>query len=328
MFRAVSKLYIMGLMFLDDHSEISTTFSQGPTGFLGVATNPLPVVPNTFTSWQVGETIPIPVYIPICHTGKSTVLHRSTVESGLPNIIDSLFINLDNLQLGADFTEEMTFTGYHNISHMTMSFRVACQNGSCGRDCTGTRLNNPRILSCHTTDGDIVCTDSRYDPSVNCNGCLHNLDISTDCSTCLNPTFDPDINCTACLPGYDPSTNCTTCLDSRLNPNNSCTTCLLEKHDPRTDCTQCLPNRDLSTNCTQCSLGWDISLDCMSCLPHRDPSTNCTQCLPNHDPSTNCSTCSCLSGENCVLGELHSKNHIYSKLSLTLCCFVTPCSLQ
>ena len=53
--------------------------------------------------------------------------------SGLPNIIDSLLINLDNLQLGADFTEEMTFTGYHSISHMTMSFRVACQTGFCGR---------------------------------------------------------------------------------------------------------------------------------------------------------------------------------------------------
>ena len=125
------------------------------------------------------------------------------VDSGLPNIIDSLLINLDNLQLGADFTEEMTFTGYHNISYMTMSFRVTCQNGSCGRDCNIKRISNPRILSCNSTDGDIVCTDSRYDPSANCNGCLHNLDISTDCSTCLEPNFDPDTNCTDCLPGYD-----------------------------------------------------------------------------------------------------------------------------
>ena len=34
-------------------SEMSTTFSQGPTGFLGVAANPLPVVPNTLTSRSV-----------------------------------------------------------------------------------------------------------------------------------------------------------------------------------------------------------------------------------------------------------------------------------
>ena len=227
------------------------------------------------------------------------------MDSELPNIIDSLLINLDNLQLGADFTEEMTFTGYHNISHMTMSFRVACQNGFCGRDCTLTRFNNLRILSCQT-NGDIVCTDSRYDPSAGCNRCLHNLDLSTDCSTCLEPTFDPDTNCTACLPGYDidtdcltcltnydPSTSCTTCLDSRFDPNNNCTSCLLEGHDPLTNCTQCLPNIDLSTNCTQCSPGWDISSDCMSCLPGLNISTHCTTSL---------------SGERCRPGESRESN--------------------
>ena len=35
-------------------SEMSTTFGQGPTGFLGVAINPLPVAnPPTLTSWPV-----------------------------------------------------------------------------------------------------------------------------------------------------------------------------------------------------------------------------------------------------------------------------------
>ena len=200
------------------------------------------------------------------------------VDSGLPNIIDSLLINLDNLQLGADFTEEMTFTGYHNISHMTMSFRVTCANGSCGRDCTAIQMSNARILSCNSADGDIVCRE-RYDSSANCNGCLHNLNFSTDCSTCLEPNFDPVTNCTACLPGYDrnincttclinydPSTNCVTCLDTRFDPDNNCTSCLLEGYDPLTNCTQCLPNRDLSTNCTTCMSGY--------------------------------------TGENCVLGEL------------------------
>ena len=191
------------------------------------------------------------------------------VDSRLHNIIDSLLINLDNLQLGADFTEEMTFTGYHNISHMTMSFRVTCQNGSCGRDCIVTRTSNPRILSCNSTDGDIVC-NKRYDPSASCNGCLYNLNFSTDCSVCLKPNFDPDTSCTACLPGYDrntncsaclntnydPSANCTTCLDSLFYPDNDCTSCLLEGHDRLTNCTQCLPNRDTSTNCTTCLFGY------------------------------------------------------------------------
>ena len=186
------------------------------------------------------------------------------MDSGLPNIIDSLLINLDNLQLGADFTEEMTFNGYHNISHMTMSFRVACQTGFCGRDCTQTGLNNPRILSCHT-DGDIVCTDSRHDLSANCNKCLNT--------------------------NYDPSTNCTTCLDSRFDPNNHCTSCLLERYDPLTNCTQCLPNHDPSTNCSTCPFGFDISRDCSDCLPGRNITTNCTTCLSGY------------AGMNCTRGK-------------------------
>ena len=40
-------------------SEMSTTFSQGPTGFLGVAANPLPVEPepNTPTWWPVSIVV-------------------------------------------------------------------------------------------------------------------------------------------------------------------------------------------------------------------------------------------------------------------------------
>ena len=244
---------------------------------------------------------PIPVTVYLHATQGRVQFFIEAVESGPLDIIDSLLINLDNLQLGADFTEEMTFTGYHSISHMTMSFRVACQTGFCGRDCTMTRLNNPRILSCHT-NSDIVCTDSRYDPSTDCNRCLHNLDLSTGCSTCLEHTFDPDTNCTACLPGYDidtdcstcltnydPVTNCTTCLDSRFEPENNCTTCLLEGHDPLTNCPQCLHP---GTNCSTCLFGFDISRDCSDCLPGRNISTNCTKCLSGY------------AGMNCVPGEL------------------------
>ena len=162
------------------------------------------------------------------------------MDSGLLNIIDSLLINLDNLQLGADFTKEMTFTGYHNISQVTMSFRVACGYDSCGSDCTALSKNNPRIQSCFN-NGDIVCTNSRYDPSANCNGCFHNLNISTDCSTCLEPNFDPDTNCTQCLPNRDPSTNCSTCLFG-WNINR--------------DCSVCLSGRNISSNCTSCLTGY------------------------------------------------------------------------
>ena len=136
----------------------------------------------------------------------------------------------------------MTFTGYHNISHMTMSFKVICQNGFCGRDCTETRTSNVRILLCNSTDGDIVCTNSKYNPLVDCNECLHNLDILTDCSTCLEPSLDPDTNCTACLPGYDRNTNCSTCLHNNYDSSTNCTTCL-PSYDPVTNCTTCLDSR-------------------------------------------------------------------------------------
>ena len=46
-----------------------------------------------------------------------------------------------------------------------MSFRVACANGFCGSDCTASHLSNAQISMCNSTTGDIVCTDSRYDPS-------------------------------------------------------------------------------------------------------------------------------------------------------------------
>ncbi|XP_064403834.1 variant-specific surface protein VSP4A1-like [Halichondria panicea] len=270
-------------------SEISTTFGQGPTALLGVTPNPLPVSKTYYSMW----TRQIQFFI-------------EAVDSMLPNIIDSLLIDLDNLQLGADFTEEMTFTGYHNISHMTMSFRVECSPGFCGSDCTTTPQNNPRVATCRA-DGTLTCTDNRLDPSplVACNDCLYNLDITTGCSTCLDAKYDPDTNCQACFLNYDvktscsscvntrydPTDNCASCLDSTFNPFDECTTCLLKFYNLQKNCTQCLPNRDPSTNCTQCLPNRDPSTNCTQCLPIRDPSTYCTQCLPNRDPSTNCTQC-------------------------------------
>ena len=130
------------------------------------------------------------------------------MDSGLPFIIDSLLINLDNLQFGADFTEEMTFTGYHNISHMTMSFRVACQTGFCGTHCTITPQNNPKVSNCYS-NGSLTCTNKRFDPSSGCTQCLPNRDPSTNCSTCL-PGWDRDYDCSVCLPRRNITTNCTT----------------------------------------------------------------------------------------------------------------------
>ncbi|XP_064403235.1 multiple epidermal growth factor-like domains protein 10 isoform X2 [Halichondria panicea] len=295
-------------------SEMGTTFGQGLTALLGVTPNPLPVSKTDFTTW----------------TGWLQFFIEA-IDSGLPNIIDSLLIDLDNLQLGADFTEEMTFTGFHNISHMTMSFRVECSPGFCGPDCS-TPQNNLRVATCQA-DGTATCTDNRLDPSplVACNDCLYNLDITTGCSTCVQTNYDPATNCTACLPGYDidkscstcintnydpdtncstciigtrydPLTNCASCVDVNFNPSDGCTSCLLEFYDLQTNCTQCLPNRDPSTNCIQCLPGWDITSDCTSCLPNRDPVTNCSLCLqPDRFTDTDCSVCALPGGDPATL---------------------------
>ncbi len=196
----------------------------------------------------------------------------------------------DTLQLGADFTEEMTFTGYHNISHMTMSFRVECSPGFCGPDCTTTPQNNPRVATCQA-DGTLTCTDNRLDPSplVVCSNCLYNLDITTGCSICVQTN-------------YDPATNCVTCLDTNFNSSNGCTSCLVEFYDLQTNCTQCLPNRDPSTYCTRCLPGWDIISDCTSCLPNRDLVTNCSLCLqPDRFTDTDCSVCALPGGDPATL---------------------------
>ncbi|XP_064403302.1 uncharacterized protein LOC135348866 isoform X2 [Halichondria panicea] len=154
--------------------QVSTTFPQGPLGFLGVAANPLPVVSGTMWTGQ-------------------TQFFIEAVDSRLPNIIDSLLVNLDNLQLGADFTKEMTFTGYHDVSHMTMSFRVECSPGFCGSNCT---TNDPQMATCQT-DGTLTCYD--------------NFDLNTSCTECV-VNYDLTTNCTSCLFGRNISTRCTTCL--------------------------------------------------------------------------------------------------------------------
>ncbi len=87
----------------------------------------------------------------------------------------------------------MTFTGYHDVSHMTMSFRVECSPGFCGSNCT---TNDPQMATCQT-DGTLTCYDN-FDPNTSCTECVVNYDLTT--------------NCTSCLFGRNISTRCTTCL--------------------------------------------------------------------------------------------------------------------
>ena len=227
----------------------------------------------------------------LCAQGRIQFFIES-VETKLPNIIDSFLINLDTLQLGADFTEEMTYTGYHNISQMRMSFKVECALNYCGPDCTVSSLTNPSISNCES-NGEVICINDKLDPSLLCGGCIDNkLDFSTDCLTCMDTAYDPAINCSTCLnPEYDIGTGCSTCVNPNFNVSTDCTTCLKDGYSPTTNCSLCLTNRDLSTNCTSCLSGWDLNSDCMNCsLPRRDPDNNCITCLPGY------------TGEDCMAG--------------------------
>ncbi len=175
----------------------------------------------------------------------------------------------------------MTFTGFHNVSHMTMSFRVECSPGFCGSDCTTTPQNNPRVATCQV-DGTLTCTDNRFDPSplVACNDCLYNLDITTDCSICVQTNYDPTTNCTACRPGYDVGQSSAALCQ-----------CLTINFDPNTNCSECIGNRDLGSSCSTCLPGYDSSSDCTVCLSGRNISTRCTTCLFG------------FTGNNCEPGE-------------------------
>ncbi len=74
-------------------------------------------------------------------------LYIEPVESMLPNIIDSIPINLRNLELGSDFTKEIMFTGFHNIATMTMSFRVECAHNT--TNCTALSVDSSGEQKCN-----------------------------------------------------------------------------------------------------------------------------------------------------------------------------------
>ena len=214
-----------------------------------------------------------------------------SVESTIPNIIDSFLIDLDDLQLGAGFTEEITYTGYHNIAQMRMSFKVECAPDYCGPNCI-INSNDRRILNCES-NLEATCINDKLNPSQFCAGCINNeLNLSTDCLTCLNTAYDQVTNCSTCLDAlYDSATSCSTCLNTNLNESADCTTCLKDGYSPATNCSLCLPNRDISANCTSCLPGWDLDSDCTSCsLPRSDPNSNCTTCLSGY------------TGDDCLAG--------------------------
>ncbi len=203
----------------------------------------------------------------------------------------------------------MTFTGFHNISHMTMSFRVECSPGFCGPDCTTTLQNNPRVVTCQS-DGTLTFNDN-IDPITKCTSCLPNRDHSTNCTQCV-PGWDITLDCTSCLPNRDPVTNCSLCLQPDRFTDTDCSVCALPGGDPATLCQTCLDN--FNPTCTECVANYDLNTKCSSCLPGYDSISDCAVCLSGRNISTRCTTClSGFTGSNCEPGECYTilYNRVY-----------------
>jgi hypothetical protein len=109
-------------------------------------------------------------------------------------------INLE-LELGAAFTERITYTGIYNISGQgfDMSFRVQCSGNYYGPNCATFYEPMEGLYACDS-EGNRICVQRGRDPVTNCTTCLPELDPETDCTTCLSTFYDPSTNCTECFP--------------------------------------------------------------------------------------------------------------------------------
>ena len=88
----------------------------------------------------------------------------------------------------------MTSIGYHNISQMSMSFKVDCASNYYGPDCTTFCVDNPGVFRCR---------DSLTNSSV----CIPHRDLSND-STTATDNICP--NSSVCIPHRDLSNDSTT----------------------------------------------------------------------------------------------------------------------
>ena len=196
-------------------------------------------------------------------------------------VIDRFRIDLDQLQLGADFTGRTRYTNsIFNTpdDSIDLSFRVQCSENYYGPNCTTFCEPVEGVYTCDN-EGRIVCVGSR-NLATNCTTCrISELDLSTECTQCLFSGHDPTSDCADCLPGRDPSSDCTICLPGR-DLSTNCANCLPGR-DPSTNCNDCLPGRDPAANCTECFDGRDLLSDCQ-CFIGRNELTNCTTCIAGY----------------------------------------------
>ena len=184
-------------------------------------------------------------------------------------IIDRFLINLDQLQLGADLTEQTTYDGIHNISQLAISFQVQCSENYYGSDCTTFCEAVEGVYNCDS-NGSIVCVEE-------------NRNSSTSCIKCFESYYGSD--CTTFCDAEEGVYNC---------DNDGDIVCVEDTRDPSTRCTQCLTGRNLSTNCTSCLPDY-IGDNCVMGTSNRVNST-CMYINYNAIPSDPCLSDPCENG--------------------------------
>ena len=171
-------------------------------------------------------------------------------------IIDRFLINLDQLQLGADLTEQKNYTGIYNISQLAVSFQVECSENYYGSDCTTFCEAVEGVYNCDG-NGSIVCVEENRNSStmcINCSEKYYGPDCTTFCEAvegvytcgsdgkivCVKENRNPTMFCINCSEKYYGS-DCTTfceavegvyncdsngkivCVNANLDPHRNCT---------------------------------------------------------------------------------------------------------
>ena len=128
-------------------------------------------------------------------------------------IVDRFVINLDQLQLGADLTEQKIYTGIYNISQLAMSFQVNVSENYYGLNCTTFCEAKVGVYNCDS-NGNIVCVENNRDSSTMCINCTENH-YGSDCTT----------SCEAVEGVYNCDGNGKiVCVEENRNPHKNCTT--------------------------------------------------------------------------------------------------------
>ena len=181
-------------------------------------------------------------------------------------IVDRFLINLDQLQLGADLTEQKIYTGIYNISQLAMSFQVNVSENYYGSNCTTFCEAKEGVYNCDS-NGNIVCVENNRDSStmcINCSEKYYGPDCTTFCEAveemytcssdgkivCVKENRNSLMFCINCSENYYGSDCTTSCeaVEGVYNcDGNGSIVCVEENRDPHKNCTMLGKNLEITT---------------------------------------------------------------------------------